>query len=91
MPIGLITVIDRRIWRLNQALALGADSDESRRDLDACERIRTSLLLAVAEFQPRRRRPLGWLKSRSAKHQRSTSKRSRLARRAAKGLRDEGP
>jgi hypothetical protein len=67
MPTGLITVIDRKIWHLNQALVLDPDSEETGRDLDACERIRASLLLAVARFHPRPRRPPGLPKSRSAR------------------------
>ena len=55
MPMGLITVIDRKVWHLNQALAFDSDSEESRRDLDAYERIRASLLSAVAQFQARPR------------------------------------
>jgi hypothetical protein len=55
----LIAVIGREIRHLNQALALDADPIEARRDLTACERIRASLLLAMAQFQPRPRRPLG--------------------------------
>ena len=56
---GLIAVIDREIRHLPRALALDPDSIEARRALTACERIRASLLLAMAQFQPRPRRPLG--------------------------------
>jgi hypothetical protein len=67
MPMGLITVVERKIQHLNQTLALDPDSEQSQRDLDACKRIRASLLSAVAQFQPRRRRPKGSPKSRSAR------------------------
>jgi hypothetical protein len=68
MSMSLITVIDRKIRQLNQALALDPDSEESRRELDACERIRATLLSVVAQSQPRPQPPRGSPKSRSAKH-----------------------
>jgi len=74
MPTGLITVIDHKIRYLNRALALDPDCEKSRRDLDACERIRATLLSAVAQSEPRLQRRPGSPKSRSATHERRTGR-----------------